>query len=136
MKSLESLRSRYHRIARRLAAPAIHVRFSVAPRHDGGPHVEREGDRYAWVVTERGSELERRTTADPEDLLYWMVSDLTRAMASDFEVAHREVGRDFRRLLFGKHLELLASVGPAWAERKRAEYERVLAEHPFVDGGP
>jgi hypothetical protein len=86
------------------------------------------------AVTERGQELNRRITSDPDELLYWLVSDLTWAMASDYELAHRVTNQDFRRLLFKKHLELLAAINNGWSQRKQVEYDRVLVEHPFCDG--
>jgi hypothetical protein len=134
MKSMSAIKSRYYSAARQLKAPAAHVRFATTPQHDGSPHVERAGDGFRYVVTERGQELDRRTTGDPDELLYWLVSDLTWAIASDYELAHRAPDRDSRRLLFQKHLELLAKVNSEWSRRKRAEYDRVLAEHPFRDG--
>jgi hypothetical protein len=134
MKSMSAIKSRYHSIARQLGAPTAHVHFATTPQHDGSPHVERAGDGFRYLVTERGQELERRTTSDPDELLYWLVSDLTWAMASDYELAHRDTNRDFRRLLFTKHLELLAEVNSGWSQRKQVEYDRVLVEHPFCDG--
>jgi hypothetical protein len=134
VKSMSAIKSRYYSIARRLGAPKAHAEFAMTPQHDGSPHVERAGDGFGYVVTERGQELERRTTGDPDELLYWLVSDLTWAIASDYELAHRAPDRDSRHLLFQKHLELLAKVNSEWLRRKRVAYNRVLAEHPFCDG--
>jgi len=135
MKSMSALEALYRAIARQLRAPERRVHFFTTPQHDGSAHVEIVNDQLAYVVTERGEELERRTTGDPDELLYWLVSDLTWALASDYELSHRLESQDFRRLLFGMHLELLAEVDCAWSERKRREYLRVLAEHPFSDRG-
>jgi hypothetical protein len=134
MTSMSAIKSCYYSIARQLRAPTVHVHFATRPQHDGSPHVERAGDGFRYIVTERGQELERRTTGDPDELLYWLVSDLTWAMASDHELAHRAPNQDFRRLLFQKHLELLAEVNSGWSQRKQVEYERVLVAHPFCDG--
>src|SRR5262245_42640298 len=135
MKSTSDIKSRYYAIARQLNAPAAYVHFATTPQHDGSPHVELEGDTFYYVVTERGQEYERRRTPDPEELLYWLVSDLTWAMASEDELRRRIPAQDFRRLLFKKHLELLADINNEWSQHKKAEYDRVLAEHPFEDRG-
>src|SRR5690242_11037095 len=100
MNSVSAVKSRYYSIARQLGAPAVHVHFATRPQHDGRPHVERGGDNFCYIVTERGQERERRRTHDPEELLYWLVSDLTWAMASEYELSHRAPDQDFRRLLF------------------------------------
>ena len=133
MRSISAIKSRYYAIARLLGAPAKHITFATQPRHDGGPHVERDGDAYYYVVSERGHELERRVTGDPEELLYWLVSDLASAMASEYELAHRRVGEDSRRQLFDKHVELLALANGSWSQRKRAEYDELLRSYPFSD---
>lgn len=134
MKSMSAIKSGYYSIARQLRAPTAHIHFATRAQHDGSPHVECAGDGFSYIVTERGRELERRTTIDPDELLYWLVSDLTSAMASDYELAHRVTNQDFRRLLFKKHIELLAAVNSGWSQRKQEEYDRVLVGHPFCDG--
>ncbi|MBC8142094.1 MAG: hypothetical protein H7Y38_11715, partial [Armatimonadetes bacterium] len=53
-------------------------------RDDGSPHMEWVSGEYHYVVTERGSEWERRTTADKKEALYWCVSDLVWSMASEY----------------------------------------------------
>ena len=133
MKTTRAIESRYDAMARQLSAPTALVHFATAPQHDGSAHVEQDGDTFCYVVTERGQELERRRTTDVEELLFWLASDLTWAMAIDYEISHRIPGQDFRRLLFQKHLELLAELSPKWSQSKGAEYERVLADHPFCD---
>jgi hypothetical protein len=133
MIAVSTIRSRYHRIARELGAPKRYVMFATQPRIDGGPYIERQGEDYAYVVWERGSELRRRVTRDPDEILYWLVSDLTWDMASEYELSNRREHVDSRRLLFEKHLELLALANPSWSAAKRLEYDAVLREHPFRD---
>ena len=93
---------------------------------DGSPHVEYEGDELHYVITERGSEYERRKTKNPDDILFWLVSDMTFSMASDFELNNRIETEDFRIQLFSKDLELLNSINNNWAEKLRVEYNKLL----------
>lgn len=102
-------------------------------RHTGSPHVEVSGDRLSYVVTERGSELERRTTTSQDDLLYWLASDMVFSLAGHYELNHREPGRDFRRVMFARELELMARLNSAWHDRKEAEIMGILARHPYRD---
>lgn len=53
-------------------------------------------------------------------------------MAVDFEVKNRHPGLDCRRQVFAKQLELLSALNPEWAERQRAQLNRVLSEHPLA----
>ena len=131
--TLRSISDRYHAIARDLAAPAKPVRFVTTPQHDGSPHIECIGGGFHYVVTERGSEPERRMTSEAEELLFWLVSDLTWALASEWEVQHRIEGEDFRRQLFRKDVELMSQVSEDWARRKKEKYEKILGEYPFDD---
>jgi hypothetical protein len=132
--TIEALRARFDALVQPFDVHPAYKRFATAPTQDGGPHVERRGDVYAYVVTERGSECERRETSDPDELLYWLVSDTTGQAARQFELTRRVAGRDSRRLWFAKHIELLENIRADWGSRKRDEYERVLKEHPYNDG--
>jgi hypothetical protein len=100
---------------------------------DGSPHVE-VSDAYYFVVRERGVELSRRRTSDLDELLYWILEGLASSIAWDFELRHRREGKDPRRQGFAKQVELLATLSPDWAERKRAEQAEILKRHPFRDG--
>jgi hypothetical protein len=133
MRSLSSLKSSYAAIAKRLHAPPEFIRFAETPQHDGSPHIESNGNTFAYVITERGEEYERNTTMNEDDILYWLVRDLTREMASRFELAHRKPNVDSRRLSFQKHLELLGTIDQRWETRLHAEYETILTQHPFRD---
>ena len=131
--ALESVRDRFLQLTAPLDAHPSCKAFDTTPTDNGKAHAEHRGGTFAYVVTERGRELERRETGDPDELLYWLVADVARDAAQRYELRHRRPGVDFRRLLFQKHVDLLAEICPAWAERTRLEYEEVLRRHPFVD---
>ena len=131
---LESLRERFARLCDRLEGGNAYLGwFRTAPGHDGSAHVEREGPFFCYVVTERGSECERRRTHDGEEMLFWLMSDVTFDMAVKFELAHRRPKEDFRRLLFRTQEDLLQSLNPAWADALRRKHDSVLRSHPFED---
>lgn len=108
--------------------------FTIATRPwgDGSPYVEVE-DAYHFIVEERGVELERRKTADLDELLYWILKGLTSRLSWDYELRNRRENEDSRRQAFAKEVELMSSLSPAWGERLRAEQERILASYPFHD---
>jgi hypothetical protein len=101
--------------------------------HDGYAHVEFLGSVYQYVVTERGSELERRTAASADEVMYWLAQDASFELAWSYEVRHRVTNQDCRRLLFAKQVELLASANPLWAARRAEEHQQILKAHPFRD---
>ena len=131
--SLDTIRDDFLRLVAGLDAHASCKAFDTSPTDNGKAHAEHHGSTFAYVVTERGQELERRETSDPDELLYWLVADVARDAAQRFEGKHRKPGVDFRRLYFQKHVELLSHFRPEWGERTRQEYEQVLERHPFSD---
>jgi hypothetical protein len=108
--------------------------FTIAtqPRGDGSPYIE-VGAAYYFIVEERGIELKRRKTGNLDELLYWIMDDLTFSMSLDYELRHRREGEDSRRLAFAKEVELLELLSPAWAKRRAADHEKILRTHPFRD---
>ncbi len=127
---IEQLRRKYGAIRRVLGSP---LKFQTEPQHDGSAHVECSAEIYRYVITERGSELERRTTKSQDEILYWLASDMAFDLAGKFELQNRVVGQDPRRLMFAKEVELLSSIHPEWGERKTREYAATLSEYPYVD---
>lgn len=133
MITIENLQTRYFDMAGLLEAPPKYVKFHQAVQHDGSPHVEIHSDEMAYIHTEKGLQREKKITSDPDELLYWLMSDLTFQMAVDYESENRRPGEDARRKVFKKNLELLGRLNPGWAKRKEDEYSTVLAENPFQD---
>ena len=125
------------RLRRRFAAlckkVGVNCRFLVTPQHDGTAHVEVADGVFYFVVTERGAELQRRSTTSEEVLLYWLACDAAFEAASEFERKHRQSGTSFRRLMFEKEIEFMTRFRPAWGGRKRAEIEVILTKYPYDD---
>lgn len=130
--SPDELRERVEALARVIGAPTDSLPTYGRPRDFGYPHIEVD-EAYHWIVTERGQELDRRTTRDLDELLYVIFQSVSFSMAMNIEVRHRRKGEDARRQLFEVQLSLLDRLRPAWAARRRAELDEVLAGNPFVD---
>jgi len=106
---------------------------SSSAAHDGSAHVEFVDGSYQYVVMERGSELERRSAANADEVMYWLAKDASFELACSYEVRNRVASQDCRRLLFAKQVELLASANPSWAARMAREHHEILEAHPFRD---
>ena len=133
MLTFEQIRAETDRLRALIGAPADLCPLSPAMRGDGSPFLRVVADGYIYANEERGHVYNERKTQDLDELLYWIMKDITFSMAVDYEVANRVLHADFRRLLFAKDLELLGSLKPEWRERKREYYDAVLAQYPFND---
>lgn len=54
-------------------------------------------------------------------------------MAMDYALKNREQGKDFRRLLFNKEIELFAKFGVEFKNKKVNEIKNILKESPYND---
>ena len=124
------------RLAAIIEAPAECLPNYQSSDGDARPHIEVHGSSLSWVVQERGSEFERRTTSEREELLYWTFVGVTGCMAGDWELQHRVPYTEPRILMFAWQLALLARIDPAWRERQRQEQVRLLREHPHRSPPP
>lgn len=131
--SIATIRRRVKQLARRIDAPADLTAVRTQPSYFGDPYIEADGSLYHYLVSERGEVFEHRTTADLDELLYWVIKAITFDMATEYEVRHREPRRDFRRLLFRTDVGLMHGIKPAWAQRLQTEYDAILARSPFHD---
>ena len=133
MLTFEQIRAETDRLRALIGAPADLCPLSPAMRGDGSPFLRVVADGYIYANEERGHVYNERKTQDLDELLYWIMKNITFSMAVDYEVANRVPKTDFRRMLFAKDLELLGSLKPEWRERKQREYDAVLAQYPFND---
>jgi hypothetical protein len=131
--SQSTLEHRYLSLCDQLGVARGLFPYYTRPWGDGSPHVEISDGLYYFVLTERGTEFQRRSTHDADELLYWLLQGVTFTLACDFEVNHRVPDQDPRRMLFAKQLELLRGLDPAWEQRRAREIERTLNDHPFTD---
>ncbi|MFF4529674.1 Imm63 family immunity protein [Streptomyces sp. NPDC001407] len=94
------------------------------PPDAGYPRAEVRDGVVHWVVRERGKEVERRTTGDLDEFLYWAALHTTRDAASRWELDHRDLlpGCDDTRVgWLARQVRLLRLVRPEWADRFRAQ---------------
>jgi hypothetical protein len=126
MSTLDAIRERVEELAGQIGAPPDSLP-TFGRSEDARPHIEVERDgRMAWVVDERGAEIERRATLDRDELLYWTFESVTWLMA--YQEARGAPGDDFRRLLFTRQLELLGQLKSQWRDRVSTEKAQYLRE--------
>ncbi len=108
----------------------VRLELAESPIGDGTPHIETIEGRLHYVVSERGNEFERRVAHNEDELLYWLVTDLTSTIASAWEAKHRVPWLDSRRRWFAKEIQILNRVNPEWAARRSDEQARLLRDSP------
>ena len=133
MHDVEYIDREMQRLAQAVGAPDQAVPTIGLSLRDAHPYVEVDTERYHYVVSERGVEIDRLSTPSLDELFYRVACDLTFSVAVAWELRHRVPAQDPRRLMFARQIELLDSLNPAWAGRQALEHEGVLSRHPFRD---
>jgi hypothetical protein len=133
LPSLVEIEARVRELAARIGATGDKLPTFGRSEDGARPHVEVNTSGLHFVVVERGEELERFTTNDLDELLWRVFESITFSLASDYEGRHRVRGQDFRRVMFAKQVELLATLSPAWAAREARNHDQILERHPFED---
>ncbi|WP_158829135.1 Imm63 family immunity protein [Mucilaginibacter lacusdianchii] len=132
--TLKDVQTVVQQLAEKIQAPPDLLPTYGYSRDFAYPHIEtdRHGQLH-FVVIERGREIDRRTTHDLDELLFWIFSGITFSMAGDYELHHRQKGQDCRRILFSKQEELLGILNQRWMQREQVEHQQLLRDYPFDD---
>jgi hypothetical protein len=135
MPTLNEAESRARKLAQLVGATPEDLPVFGGTGVEGRPRVEVRAGRLHYVLTERGTDTEKLSTSDLDELLYVVFQDVTFILASRHEVAHRMPNEDPRRQRFQKQEELMGRLEPNWQERLTAEHEGVLRKYPYDDAG-
>ncbi len=133
MKSLHEIKVEVSRIAQVLGASTSDLPTYGHTRDYAHPHIEVDNEQYHYVIVERGQELDRKSTSDFDELLYWIFADATHSMAFAYELKNRVEDQDCRRTAFPKQVELLGLMSPQMAARRAKEIESILVSAPYND---
>lgn len=131
---LAELQRRYNALAQRVSpTPTSEYMFLTVRSDNGAPHVEYVNGEYRYMSTERGLDLSCQTTADPDEMLYWLVYDLTFWMGVKFEFEHRVEDQDGRRIMFAHWRKLMQQADEGMAARLEIDIAEILDENPYLD---
>lgn len=114
------------------ASPHLFPSYGFS-KDDAAPHIEVDSMGMHYVIIERGEEIERKTTNNIDEFLYWIFDNVTFSIASNFELKYREESKDCRRIMFSKQEELLGAIKPQWEKISKKEHSAILERHPFDD---
>jgi Immunity protein 63 len=124
---IDDLESAFNQIVKTMDVDPSLKQFHRQPQQDGSAHIEAIDGEFHYVVTDQGQELTRIKSANADDILYLLVSDITGALARQYELTHRDHSRDGREISMPYHVQLLAAIKPAWGDRQAAEYAKILS---------
>lgn len=129
--SLSALAAEFCSMVEHLDAESYYKAFHTSPQHDGSPHVEMKSEKFEYVVTERGSELERISGLDSDQVLYLLLRGITCVIATSYELRIRQPSDDVRAVWFPYQEKLMSSLRPSWGVRLEAEHEQIMQTYPF-----
>jgi hypothetical protein len=133
-EELLDLQAEYNTLAQRVSPWEGGTYGFLTERHDdGSSHVEFINGEYHYVATERGLELSRQVTSSRDEILYWLVYDVTFWLSVQFELKNRVEGQDCRRIMFAHWQELMDRADAKLADRLKGDIARILSENPFID---
>lgn len=98
-----------------------------------GIYVFTENDKYIFMFTEKGKTIERKVLDEEIELLWSILNIVLFKKAMEYATANRQNGKDFRRALFTKEIELFSLFGDEFKKRKTDEIEGILLKNPYND---
>ena len=90
-----------------------------------GYHMDFVGDRGGIVAEEIYTEI--------NDLLFQLCWDRASSISIEFAAKNKESGKDWRRIMFKKILELLKILSDNYYEQGKEKINIILSENPYND---
>lgn len=98
-----------------------------------GTYIYFQNGRYHYIFTEKGRIRVHEELSSVSDVLWKVLNIVLDDISIDYAMKNREEGKDFRRPLFKKEIELFSKFGDEFEKRKINEINEILAENPFYD---
>ncbi len=98
-----------------------------------GIYLYTQNNSYHFVYTEKGQIREHKELDTLDNVLWNVLDAVLFDIAIDFAMKNKAPGKDFRRSLFSKEIELYSKFGEIFKLKKEKEIEKILAENPYID---
>lgn len=98
-----------------------------------GEYVYSSSVEYHYLFLERGQIENEKRTGNLLDIVYWSLKEYIFELAMDYAKKNRSNVGDFRRILFGKELEIWTSVGQNLYTKRKQEIDELLIDNPYND---
>lgn len=98
-----------------------------------GTYVFTKDSNYHVLYTEKGKVRDDKKILDVEDVLWYVLDVFSFDMAMSYAMKNRVNGRDFRRALFKREIEIYALFGENFKKKKCEEIDEILKNNPYND---
>jgi Immunity protein 63 len=132
LKTLKEIEADVTRLSKRINATNSQLPTYNMTRDGGAMHIEVDESKYHYVGVERGTES-RKSTADYDELLYWVFESATFSIALDYELNHRIEDQDCRRIMFPRQIELMHKINPKMGILCEHRIAEILSRSPYND---
>lgn len=85
------------------------------------------------IVGDRGGIAEAKTTTNLEDIYFELCWTLASSISTLYAGENHEKGKDWRRIMFEKRIQLLKSISSDFAERGKQIIDEILENAPYDD---
>jgi hypothetical protein len=130
---LSEIKNEVDKLAAKIDVPEEYLPTYGYSEDFARPHIETDGIGLHYVIVERGQELQRDSTLDVAQLLYWIFESITFSMSTKYELENREANKDCRRLIFMHQENLLGQLNIKWQEKSNQEHQKILERYPYND---
>lgn len=131
--SYRNIKSKVNALAAKIDVPKDVLPYYRWSNGEDSPLIEIDDKGLHYINIESGKEIERKSTFDQDELLFWIFNDATFIMAIKFELKNRIENQDFRRIAFTYQEMLMGILSEQWKQRIQNEHLTILEKHPFND---
>lgn len=136
MKSTKELE---HNIKRIISEKIPNINFqdiNFLEGNDNSPegiYVFARNDKYVFLFTEKGKIRDIKEMSNETEVLWNVLNSVLNDLAMEYAISNKQTGKDFRRILFSKEIELFSLFGDDLKKRKIKEIDNVLLKNPYND---
>lgn len=98
-----------------------------------GTYIFNKNDEYHILFVEKGKVRDDKITLEKEEVLRCVVDIFSFDIAMEYAMNNRVEGKDFRRALFKKEIDIYSLFGEEFERKKRFEIEEILKNNPYND---
>lgn len=106
----------------------------VSSNYESGVYIYSDEKGYHWAsVGDRGGIDEEIILDDFNDIFFKQCWGLVSTLSTEFARNNRVKGKDWRRIMFSKRLELLSKVSMEYYEKGKDIIDEILEKNPYDD---
>ncbi len=96
-----------------------------------GTYILTKNNEYHILFTEKVKIRSEVVTSKEREVLWNALEIFSTDIIMDFAIKNREEGKDFRRVLFAKEIEIFSLFGRDFEKRKVDEINEILKQNPY-----